>query len=270
MDSLIAISILTFKEGIKQRVLFGISAASVVLLIVGVLISGFFMRDVGKILVDFSLSIASVGGLLIPIFIGINMLAGDIEKRTIFTILAQPVSRWHYVLGKFLGLSLLTFVVVMVLSVFGLFSILAAKAMYGAIYFKKFSIASYFTGAFFSYWGINVLLAIVVLWSSLTTSSFLAMLLTLATYLIGHTLDDIVAFVNSNAPNNATEEMIRSVVTYLQYGVPNLSAFDLKLPAAHGQIPAASDLLMLLVYGGAYMLGVLMISVAVFYRRDVV
>jgi ABC-type transport system involved in multi-copper enzyme maturation permease subunit len=270
MDKLLAITILTFKEGIRQRVLLGVSLGAIILLTIGVLIAGFFMRDISKILVDFSLSIAGVGGLLVPFFIGLNMLAGDIEKRTIFTILSQPVSRWHYVIGKFLGLSLLTFVVCLVLSIFGICAVLAGKYIYGAVYFRKFSTAAYFIAAFFSYWGINVLLAMVLLWSAVTTSSFLAMLLTLATYLIGHTLDDIVAFVNSNAPNNITEEIIRDVVSYVQYVVPNLSAFDLKLSAAHALIPALSDLLILFAYGGAYIAGILMVSILIFNKRDIV
>ncbi len=269
MRKLLSIAIFSLKEGIRQRIFYGVSIAATVLLGIAVLVSGFFMRDISKILVDFSLSVVSAGGLLVPLFISINMLAGDLEKRTVFTVLSQPISRWHYIIGKFLGLSALSFLVIFFLSCAGLLAIWFGYFLYGPIFFEKFSLISYISASFFIYIGINVLTSLVILWCSLTTSSFLAMLLALASYLIGHSLDDIVSFVNTNAPNNHSEELIRHIVNYLQYIFPNLSAFDLKLSASHGIIIPLKEMAYLLLYGSAYSLAILMISIMIFNKRDI-
>ncbi|HID97971.1 MAG TPA: hypothetical protein EYP57_07280 [Thermodesulfobacteriaceae bacterium] len=269
MRNSIAIAIFTLREGLKQRIIIGLSLAALIMLTSGVMISGFFMRDISKIVVDLALSVASAGGLMVPFFVGINMLAGDIEKRTIFTIMAQPVSRWHYVIGKYIGLSILTLIVILFLASLGLASIWVGKLMYGPVFFKKFSMKSYLVAVFFNYWGTNVLLSLVVMWSSITTSSFLSFLLTLASYLIGNTLDDIVSFVNTNAPNNPMEETIQTAVIYLQYAVPNLSAFDLKLPVAHGIATSVEEAAVLVSYGAACITFILMISILTFNRRNI-
>ncbi len=269
MNKIIAIAILTLKEGLRQRIFYGVSLVAVLLLGMAVMVSGFFMRDISKILVDFVLSITAVGGLLVPFFVAINMLAGDIERRTVFTVLSQPVARYQYILGKYIGLSGLSALVICFLACAGLLSVWAGHLIYGAFFFQKFHFLAYLSGVFFIYLGINVLLALVMLWCSVTTSSLLALLLTLSSYVIGHTLDDIVSFVNTNSSKNQAEEGIRQAVNWLQYIFPNLSSFDLKLAASHGILLSWSEQASLICYGVSYSIAVLLISIFAFSRRDI-
>ncbi len=269
MNKVLAIALITLKEGLKQRIFYALGIIAVVLLFSGVMVAGFFMRDISKILVDIALSLTAFGGLLVPVFIAVNMLAGDIDRRTIFTIMAHPVERWQYVAGKFLGLSWLTLLVVLFLAGAGLVAVWAGYHLYGPVYFSKFNIFAYLIAVFLICIGLNVLLALSLFWCSISTSSFLALMLTLASYFIGHTLDDIVAFVNTNAPKNSTEELIREVINTVQYLFPNLSAFDAKLAAAHGIVMPAGEILMLTLYGVAYLSALLVLSALIYSRRDI-
>lgn len=270
MKNIIAISRISFKEGLRHRVLYGVVIFALILMAFAILISGLFMRDIAKVILDLCLSAINVGGLLIPFFLAISLLARDIERRTIFTILARPVSRNQYILGKYFGIVLLTGSVMAVLSFATVLSVSLGKFIYGAQFFTGFSLSAVLIGILLSFLGMMVLNAIVVLWCTITTSAFIATLLTLFTYLIGHTIDDVVRFLAYEI-NLSDIEVSRSVevtTNIAQYIFPNLSAFDIKLQAAHGILVPFSDVGFLFLYAVGYIAIVLSISSLIFSRRD--
>lgn len=270
MKNIIPIMLISYKEGLRHRVLYGVVVFALLLMAFSVLISGLFMRDISKVILDLCLSAVNVGGLLIPFFLAISLLARDIEKRTIFTILARPVSRNQYILGKYFGILLLTGSVMAVLSIATLLSVSLGRFIYGAQFFTGFSLPAVLAGILLSFLGITVLNAIVVLWCSITTSAFIATLLTLFTYLIGQTIDDVVRFLSYEI-NLSDIEVSRSVeltINIAQYIFPNLSAFDVKLQAAHGIPVPFSDAGFLFLYAVGYIAAVLSIASLIFSRRD--
>jgi ABC-type transport system involved in multi-copper enzyme maturation permease subunit len=58
----------------------------------------------------------SIFGALIAIFVGTSLVYKEIDKRTIYTIIAQPLYRYEFVIGKYLGLSALIAGVVILMS----------------------------------------------------------------------------------------------------------------------------------------------------------
>ena len=107
MTVLWPITLITFKEGIRNRAVYGISLLALLLFGANFLVAGMMPRDVGKVAVDFALSTISLSGILLVLFIGINLLAKDIDRRTIYMVLARPISRSQYIIGKFFGMCLL-------------------------------------------------------------------------------------------------------------------------------------------------------------------
>lgn len=270
MNNIISIMRISYKEGLRQRVLYGVVIFALLLMAFAVLISGLFMRDISKIILDLCLSAINIGGLLIPFFLAVNLLARDIERRTIFTILSKPISRSQYIVGKYFGIVLLTGTVMAVLTVATFFSVWTGKLLYGETFFSSFNPWAVIVGIFMSFLGLMVLNAIVVLWCSVTTSSFIATLLTLFTYLIGHTIDDVVRFlaVEIKATGADMSFAVQNAVKTAQYVFPNLSAFDIKLQAAHGILIPLSDAAFLICYGVVYIAAILSLSILIFGRRD--
>ena len=78
-----AIALVTLKEGVRNRALYGIAMIAILLLAANQLVSGMILRDIGKVAVDMSLSAVSFASLLLVLFVGINLLAKDLDKRTI-------------------------------------------------------------------------------------------------------------------------------------------------------------------------------------------
>src|SRR5205085_4230646 len=56
------------------------------------------------VLVNLGLTAISLFGIVIAIFIGTGLVSKEIEKRTLYSVLAHPVRRWEFVAGKFVGL----------------------------------------------------------------------------------------------------------------------------------------------------------------------
>ena len=73
-------------------------------------------QDNFQILKDISLGAMSIFTLMLATIVTANMLPKDIEDRTLYTILAKPVPRFEYLLGKLLGMFLLLLISTLVMS----------------------------------------------------------------------------------------------------------------------------------------------------------
>ena len=138
MMTLWPIALITFKEGIRNRALYGISLLALMLLIGNFLLSGMIMQEVGKVAIDIGLSTVTFSGLLVVFFVGINLMAKDLDKKTIYMVLARPISRSQYIVGKFFGMVMLILATVAILSAFTLLSMFLIKLSYPN-YFQRFS-----------------------------------------------------------------------------------------------------------------------------------
>src|SRR5262245_42388324 len=102
--ALIAVNV--FRESVRDKVLYNLVAFAILLIgasyLIGQLTAG---QDV-KIIKDLGLAATSVFGLFIAIFIGIGLVSKEVEKRSIYSLLAKPISRPQLVLGKYAGLLL--------------------------------------------------------------------------------------------------------------------------------------------------------------------
>lgn len=265
---ILSIAGITFKEGLRHRVLFGVIVAALFVIFLSILLSGLFMRDVLKILLDVCLSSVSISGLLVPFFLTVAYLSGDMERRTIYTILAKPISRSDYLLGKFLGLSFLTAVIMAILTGATILSAYGASWIYPKHLIPAIPLFSILSTAFLAFLGVLVLNSCAFLWCMVTTSSFLATLLILSTYLIGQTLEEIVRFIASKVKGVTISPVIDIVTQVAMYIFPNLGAFDFKSFAAHGLPIPMMEAFILCVYAVAYISIMLLMAIFFFRNRD--
>ncbi len=263
-----AIATITLKEGLRQRILYGVIIASLLLIIFAILISGLFMRDILKVLQDICLSAINIGGLLVPFFLSINLLAGDIEKKTIYTLLSRNISRNSYIVGKFLGLATLIGIVMALLTLATLLATYLAKLIYPGHFFTNFSPYPLIMSTLMAFLGIQVLNSTVLLWCSVTTSSFLATLLTICTYIIGHSVEDVVRFMSVKIASVEIALQTELTAKLALYTFPNLAAFDLKQQAVYSLPISMQEISLLCIYGLVYITLMLFLASYFFRRRD--
>ncbi|MCA1796771.1 MAG: hypothetical protein LC645_04360 [Geobacteraceae bacterium] len=240
-----ALALVTCKEGIRDRSLFGILLFALFVLGLNVAVAGFFMRDLGKVTVDMNLAALSFAGLLLPF------------------------SRGEYIYGKYLGLVLLVVCTLALLLVFSTTTVAGVNAMYPK-YFGGFTWSVYFWAVAFIGVQLALLCAIVVFFSAITTSSFITLIFSVATYLVGVSIEEVLFYLKSQAAAGevAASETLRAVLEVVAWLVPNFAAFDLKTEAAHGLALEPMRLLTSAGYGLGYVLILLWLATLIFRRRE--
>lgn len=220
-----------------------------------------------KINIDICLSANSVAALVIPLFIGISLLSGDIEKRTIYTILSRQIPRSNYLIGRFLGICYLSLIVASMMLTATLCSLYLSSYIYPQFY-TSISTIPIILAVMTGFLGTIILNSTVLLWCSVTTSSFLASMLTIATYIIGHTAQDIVNFMNIEHTEVYISQVSGLLVKSILYIFPNFSSFDFKLAAAHGLLATTKNIVLLGLYSLSYSAIILVIAIFFFKKRD--
>ena len=105
LGRVVTIATNVFREVIRDRILYLIGFYALALMLAGRLLPEIAATTEKKILLDLSLAAMSVLGLVIAVFVGTGLVNKEIEKRTVFVLIAKPVSRTEFIIGKHWGLS---------------------------------------------------------------------------------------------------------------------------------------------------------------------
>src|SRR5437588_11884547 len=101
-----SIALNVFKESVRDKVLYNLVFFAVMLIAVSYLLGELTAGQDVKIIKDLGLAAMSVFGLFIAVFIGIGLVSKEVERRSIYSLLAKPIHRFQIVLGKYIGLVL--------------------------------------------------------------------------------------------------------------------------------------------------------------------
>ena len=260
------VAVNVFRESVRDKVLYSIVAFAVVLIAASFLIGQLTAGQDIKIIKDLGLAAIATFGLLIAVFIGIGLVWKEVERRSIYSLLAKPIGRPEFILGKYAGLilTLLVNVAVMTLAYYAVLAYMGwiAEPSLRASWPAPATDPSLLKAV--ALIGVELMLVTALaLFFSTFSSPFLSAVLTLGLWVIGHfnaDLRDFEAVVDSRAAAWVTRG--------LYYVLPNFSAFDVKAQVVHAQPVAASYLGLTTAYGLVYVTLVLVGAVAVFSRRD--
>ncbi len=267
MKSVWLLAQITFKEGVRNRILLGILFFAFALCVFNLAFTNMFSHELGKVAVDVGLSVVSIAGLIIIFFMGINLLTKDLEKRTIYMVLSRPISRWQYVIGKFFGLGLLVLTCVIILGLFASASVKLAMLRAPSYVPPDFSWLTFAIALGYALLSLLITTSLALLFTCSTSSSFLAMLMTACSYFIGQNVE-LVRKVYCGVGPDSGAGLFGKFIDVISWIFPNLAAFDLKTTAAYGLPLKTSQLLWSGLYGISYMGLILMIAILVFQRRE--
>ncbi len=91
----------TFREAVRDRVLYNLVFFALVMMAAAILVGQISVDIENIVIVSLGLSAISMIGLLISVFIGVGLVSKEIDKRTLYALLAKPLRRWEFLLGKF-------------------------------------------------------------------------------------------------------------------------------------------------------------------------
>lgn len=102
----LAIALNTFKEAVRNRVLYVLLFFAVAILLGSWVASTLAIFGQDRVIRNFGVGAINLISVLIAVFVGVGMVYNDMDKKTIYTIISKPIHRWHFLLGKYLGLYL--------------------------------------------------------------------------------------------------------------------------------------------------------------------
>jgi ABC-type transport system involved in multi-copper enzyme maturation permease subunit len=249
---LYAIAINTFREAIRDRILYLILAFALVMIAASRAISLLTVGSEEKIIKDVGLASISIFGVATAIFIGVGLVFKEIEKRTIYTLTAKPIRRAEFILGKYMGLSLVLLVNLSIMTL----------AFYALLWFKGFLDFTLGKAILLILVELLLITAIAILFSSFS-SPLLSSLFTVTAYMVGH-LSWGLPLLGEKIESVAGRWVLEALYRIL----PNLEYLNIKGEVVH-QVPVGGEEVALAAgYGLAYTAVVLMLAIAVFRKRD--
>ncbi|MFZ7110470.1 MAG: ABC transporter permease [Desulfatiglandales bacterium] len=258
---------ITFKEGIRNRILLGILFFGIALCVGNLIFTNMFAHELGKVAVDVALSVVSIAGLVVIFFMGINLLIKDLDKRTIYMVLSRPISRRQYVIGKFFGLGLLILTSVLILGLFATGSVKLAMLNAPDYVPPNFSWLTFAIALGYAFISLLITMSLALLFTCAISSSFLAVILTASGYFIGQNVE-LLRKIYARAEGASEGWWLEKFAEGVSWVFPNLAAFDLKTTAAYGLPLDVSHLVWTALYGVSYMGLILILAIFVFQRRE--
>ena len=253
MGRVATIALNTFRESLRDRILYNLLFFALLLMGFSVLLGDFTIAEQKKIVTDLGLAAINLVGVAIAIFVGIGLVSKEIERRTVYTIMARPISRSQFILGKYLGLALTLLVNLGIMLVVFLATLLMDRVPIQAGLFQAVQLI---------YVELLLITALALFFSTFSSSAVSAMM-TLGLYVIGHLTADL-----KGVAAKSSSEVVKAVMTGLYYMCPNLEALNIKGLAAQGAAVPLSYQALASAYGMVYAAALIVAACAVFSRRD--
>jgi Cu-processing system permease protein len=306
MDRTLAIALNTFREAVRDRVLYGVLGFATAVLLFTLALAELSLDQQRRVVLDVGLASISLFSVVIAVFLGSSLLYKEIEKKTLYVILPKPIRRHEFLLGKYLGIAITASVFVGLMGAIQLFvtaiqagadavflvaTPLALAGIFGALLYRaddKTRVVPPFAllalGAMAAVCATTdadvkpILLALALVVGEVFVLASVAMLFgsfstpfltgafTVGVWLLGRSADEMATMRSRVIP-----ESVRTFLHGLAWVVPN---FHLFVPTMHALEPAEGAMSPLtyvgetLAYGVTYSAALLVVACVVFRRRD--
>ena len=256
VNRVIAIANNSFREVVRDRILYIIGFYAVILAVAVILLPQLAAATEDKMFLDVGLAVMSTLSLIIAVFVGTGLVSKEIEKRTILMLIAKPISRSEFIIGKYLGLSTVLALLVVAMSAIYLIFLQVNNIDYSAI--------SIVINAIFLILQLSLISAIAITFG-LFTGSILATALTFAVYLMGNITQDLLKLARISE-NPGLERITQGLYLLL----PDLSRLDLKNEAVYGlaALPDSTTLFINAGYSLIYSAMLLAIAALIFSQKE--
>jgi ABC-type transport system involved in multi-copper enzyme maturation permease subunit len=252
----------TYRENIRDKVLYNLILFGLIMILSSLSLGKLTLGNEDKVILDLGLSSISIFGMLIAIFIGISLVYKELEKRTVYALLAKPVHRYEWILGKYLGL-LFTLLVNVAIMTGGL-----ALAMLYAGNAEAGAYLRLLPAVYLIFLSLALVTALALFFSTFSTPA-LSAVFTFFLWVIGHFGKDLLSF------GELTKSIsVKWLCKVLYYAIPNLSNFQIMDSRSVLQLAGYSQpidlfaVFLVTLYCAVYCTLLISFAVSIFMRRD--
>jgi ABC-type transport system involved in multi-copper enzyme maturation permease subunit len=246
----------TFREAVRDRVLYNLVFFALLMMAAALLVGQISIGIEQSVIISLGLTAISVVGIFIAVFIGVGLVSKEMDKRTLYALLAKPLERWQFLVGKFAGLAMTLTVNTAAMTV----------GLYVALWTVKHPLGGsdwYLLVAVYLLLLKLVLIVALAMLFSCFTSPFLAILFTLGIYVAGLFAGELRTLQAVHLTPAAM-----SLFRALSYLLPNFENFNVLAAVAHQRpVPlalAGKCTLYAILYGAMVLTG----AALVFSRRN--
>lgn len=252
MNSIWLVATNTLRQTIRQRLFLNVAVFGVGLVLLSVVVSQLTLGYANRVVRAMGLSGVTIALDLLALLVAVSLVHAEIDKKTLFVVLARPVSRASYILGRFLGL-----VFVLALALVGFSAVFAlALGVTGDSPTGLDALALLFAlpeAAILGAFGL-----VLSAFSTPTLSAGLG----LGFWIASATTDDLVKLTVQSDP------LTKGVAQFVYYALPSLARFDFRENAVYGISVAASDVAGCFSYAGVYICGLVGLACLIMMRRE--
>jgi ABC-type transport system involved in multi-copper enzyme maturation permease subunit len=243
----------TFKEGVRDRLFLVIGVFAVFVLGSSFIIGPLSLGEQVRITQDVGLAAISLLSFMIAILVGTSIVYREIDKRTIYTVIAKPVERWHFIAGKFLGLLATVSLLVAGMTVLFVFiNLIVARTFPPQL-----------LTAILLIWMELVLLTAMSILMSTVASPILGAVFSALLYVIGHASADVKELAARFGSG-----VLKAVTDAVYYTLPNLEYLNVRSKVTHGVSIDAAYVAFASSYAMLYSLAFLILAVFAFQKKE--
>ena len=243
----------TVREAVRNKLLYALLFFAVLVIGAAVVIASLSYVEGERIIQDIGLASIRLFSLGIAVFVGVGLIHGEVERRTIYTILSKPLSRAEFLIGKYLGLLMTVW---LELACMGL-------AFVGVSWVTGATLDGGHAAALLLFAMELVIVVALATFFSAFTSPLLASLFTLGLWAAGHLSRDLYALGQQSESENF------SLVSQALYKLlPDLESFNVSIQAVHGLPIAPAEIVWPILYALGYSIALLTAASWIFQGRD--
>jgi Cu-processing system permease protein len=243
----------TYREIIRDRILYGLFVFAILLISLSLALGQLSFAEQTRITINFGFTAIHLSAAILSIFVGSTLVGREIEKKTILTLLARPVSRTQFIVGKSFGLMAVIFVAVALLSL----------VLSGILFTLNLPITgSFLVGVYGILLEAAILLSLTLFFGTFA-SPMLSVSFSIGIFLVGHWLESMKYFADKSE-SQAFKFFTKTVRSVL----PNLESFNWRSLFVYGDAIPVSNVMTASVYALSWGVFLVTVSALILRRRD--
>lgn len=257
-----AIALNTFREAVRNRVLYVLALFAVGLMAFSLVLGELSMHEEVRVIKDLGLAGISLVGVVIALFLGVNLLSKELDRKTVYFVIPKPLRRWEFLLGKYLGQAFTLSILVGLMSIILALFVSVQGGAHGVAMLRAEVLVM----------GELLLLTAVAMLFSSFSSPYLSAMFTAALWIIGRSRGDLLAFATGKKLEGTP---LGSVLEAVAAVVPDFHAFYVSGSQLGGQVATVHETFVswgyvveVGLYGLLYASVCLGIAMLLFARRD--
>lgn len=234
-----AFAISTLRGGLRSRAVLSALLLGLVLIGVSHLAGSFSPRQPKTVSLDVGFSLVRITLVLLSLSWVQETVMRDIDRRTVVYLFAYPVSRTHYLLGRYLGILLLLTLATLAFALLLGVSVLAVGTHYEQSNPVSLGLAYWATIA--GIWiDVCVVTAVGLCVACFATTSILPLAIGLGFAVAGRALGPVFQYLSAGAGGDRDlAGAFRPIVETIRWVVPDLSRLDWRIWSLYGAEPGS-------------------------------